>query len=222
VRRRGVIFDLDGTLLDTLADIGESTNQALAELGFPPHPLDSYRRFVGDGVPSLAKRALPPSHRDAESIARCAAGMRRAYAERWSRKTVPYPGIEALLDGLAERGVALAVLSNKPDEFCHVVIGHFFGSGRFRTVVGARPEAAHKPDPSSALEIARDLELEPREILYVGDTDTDMRTAVNAGMVAVGALWGFRDAEELSAAGARSLVRVPADVLDLLDAATNG
>jgi phosphoglycolate phosphatase len=216
VTLRAAIFDLDGTLLDTLADLGESMNEALGELGLPEHPLSAYRRFVGDGVTKLARRALPPERRDDETIARCIAGMRRIYGGRWDRKTVPYPGIPTLLERLAERGIALAVLSNKPDDMCRTVIARYFPATEFRAVVGARANVAHKPDPVSALEIARGLALAPREILYVGDTDTDMRTAVAAGMLPVGALWGFRDADELRASGASRLAKTPLDVIDLL------
>jgi len=213
---RAVLFDLDGTLLDTLADLGESMNAALAELACPEHPVDAYRRFVGDGMQNLARRALPPERRDASTIASCVERMLRVYGSRWDRETHAYPGIDELLRELERRHVLLAVLSNKPDDLTRAVIEHYFGAHRFAAVAGARPDAPRKPDPAGAIAIAAALECAPGDVLYVGDTDTDMCTAVAAGMVAVGALWGFRDAEELRASGARFLVQTPAEVLALL------
>jgi phosphoglycolate phosphatase len=214
--KRAVLFDLDGTLLDTLADLGESMNAALAELGCATHPLDAYRRFVGDGMQNLARRALPADRRDPATVASCVERMLGIYGERWDRETRPYPGIEALVAELERRGVPVAVLSNKPDDLTRAVVERYFGARRFAAVAGARADTQRKPDPAGALAIARALDCAPSTELYVGDTDTDMRTAVSAGMVPIGALWGFRDADELVASGARFLVGAPAEVLSLL------
>lgn len=214
---RAVLFDLDGTLLDSLADIGESMNAALVEHGYPSHPIAAYKRMVGDGVAMLTRRALPEGHRDDETIAACARAMRRVYAERWRTETRPYAGIHDLVDELRKRGMVLAVLSNKPDDFTRTVIEHYFGSGRFARVVGERAGIPRKPDPAAALTIARELDVEPADWLYVGDTDTDMRTAVGARMHPVGAAWGFRPVEELTRSGAREIADHPADVLRILD-----
>ena len=210
------MFDLDGTLLDTLADLGESMNTALADLGWPEHPLDAYRRFVGDGIHHLARRALPPEHGDAASIAAVAGRMLDIYATRWDRKTRAYPGIDDLLAELETDGVPMAVLSNKPDDLTRAAVERYFGAARFAAVAGARDDVARKPDPAAALAIAKAMARSASDVLYVGDTDTDMRTAVAAGMIPVGALWGFRDAAELNASGARFLVRTPAEVSRLL------
>lgn len=215
---RAVLFDLDGTLLDTLADLGESMNEALSEIGLPGHPLDRYRRFVGDGVAMLAERALPAARRDARTIDACVAAMRRIYGARWDRETRPYPGVEDLIATLRARGIPLAVLSNKPDDLTRVVVERFFPAGTFDAVAGARAGVERKPDPAAATAIASRLGVGPAQVLYIGDTNTDMQTAVRAGMHAVGALWGFRDADELTSAGARDLIAAPAEVLRLLDA----
>lgn len=217
---RAVLFDLDGTLLDTLSDIGEAMNAALVELGYPPHPLDSYKRFVGDGVEVLARRALPAEHRDEEAVHACVAGMRRVYQVRADVDTRPYDGIPELLEVLRERGLALAVLSNKPDDLTRVVIDRYFGARCFDDVVGARAGVPHKPDPAAALEIAHRLSVKPSRFLYVGDTDTDMRTALAAGMCPVGAAWGFRSVDELTRNGARFIAETPKDVLRCLDTCT--
>jgi len=215
-----ILFDLDGTLLDTLEDLADSCNAVLAARGLPTHPTDSYRVFVGDGMENLFRRALPQGRRDDEGEVRaCVEAMRVEYGKRWARKTVPYEGIRELLDGIAGRNVAAAVLSNKPHEFTVEMVDRFFGPGRFQAVFGARPGVAKKPDPAAALEVSRILAVPPSRFLYAGDTNTDMRTAVNAGMFPLGVLWGFRGAMELKEAGARTLIAHPGQILDLLGGA---
>jgi phosphoglycolate phosphatase len=212
-----VLFDLDGTLLDTLEDLGDSMNAALAAHGYPVHGMDAYRYFVGDGAENLVRRSLPESVRTDEAIVgSCVPLWRSEYARRWKDKTHLYDGIAEMLDGLHARGVRLAILSNKPHPAVREVVGHFFSSWRFDAAVGARPGIPMKPDAGAALQVARDMKIPPANFLYLGDTNTDMITAVAAGMFAVGALWGFRTEEELRAAGARALVSHPREVLDLL------
>ena len=207
-----VVFDLDGTLLDTLADIGESMNEVLEMRGYPSHPLESYREFIGDGVGLLAEQALPRAARDAATIADCVTAMRAVYGERWDRRTRPYDGVPEMLAALARAGLRLAVLSNKPHDMTQLVTARMLPDVSFEAVVGARPGVPRKPDPTAALAIASDLGVSPASIAYVGDTSTDMRTAVAAGMFAIGATWGFRTAAELKAAGADVLAERPADV----------
>jgi phosphoglycolate phosphatase len=211
-----VLFDLDGTLLDTLADLADSGNWALGQLGFAEHPTEAYKYFVGDGVENLVRRAVPAGRNDAATVARGAALVREAYAQRWAEKTRPYPGVPELLDALLARAMPMAVLSNKPDDFTHLCVEKLLPRWSFATIVGARPSLARKPDPAGALMIAERLGLAPAEILYLGDTNTDMQTAVAAGMFPVGALWGFRTAEELTASGAQRLIRRPAELLELV------
>jgi len=217
MRYEAVLFDLDGTLLDTLEDLADSTNAALAALGYPPHPLDAYRTLVGDGIHNLARRALPEGRRDEETVLRCVDAIRAEYARRWDARTRPYPGVPELLDALSGRGVRMAILSNKPDGATRRVVERLLPGWDFALVLGAREGVPLKPDPAAALEVAARLGLRPEEMLYLGDTNTDMQTARAAGMRAVGALWGFRDAEELRQAGAQELICRPEELLRFLD-----
>ena len=213
---RAVLFDLDGTLLDTLDDIAGAMNAVLADWGLPEHPVAAYRRFIGDGAVWLARRVLPDARRDEETVRRCVAAFRAQYAARGDPETRPYPGIPELLEALAGRGLRLAVLSNKPHEFTVALVQRLLGRFSIEPVLGSRPGVPNKPDPTSALEIAGQLGIAPGEWLYAGDTGTDMETAARAGMAAVGVLWGFRGADELTAAGARQLIRHPGELLALL------
>jgi phosphoglycolate phosphatase len=211
-----VLFDLDGTLLDTLGDLADSMNAALERLGYPPHPPAAYCYFVGEGVEILAFRALPEAHRAPTDVARCVGVMAEEYATRCLVRTRPYPGIPALLDALAARGIKTAVLSNKPDRFTQELVAKALASWRFAAVRGALPGAPVKPDPTAARELAEKLAVPPGEFLYLGDTGVDMQTAVAAGMYPVGVRWGFRPAEELLAGGARTLLARPEELLGLL------
>ncbi len=213
---RAVIFDLDGTLLDTLQDISDSMNAVLGRLELPAHLPEAYRRFVGDGVERLVWRALPKEKRDEEMVRHGVALLSEEYGRRWDATTRPYPGIPGLLDSLATRGMPLAVLSNKPDHFTRLSVSRLLPSWRFHPVLGARPGVPKKPDPAAALEISSTLGVSPELILYLGDSGVDMRTATAAGMCAVGATWGFRPAAELREHGARTLIEIPSDLLALL------
>ncbi|MDA8159725.1 MAG: HAD family hydrolase [Desulfobacteraceae bacterium] len=215
---QAVLFDLDGTLLDTLTDLAESMNAALASLGLPGHPRQAYRYFVGDGMETLARRVLPATRRDEETLARCLAAMREEYGRRWSEQTRPYPGIPDLLDRLAGLGLRLAILSNKPDEFTRRMVNHFLPGWPWSEVRGQRPGTPRKPAPDGALAIAQSLSLPPARFFYLGDTNTDMQTAIASGMYPLGALWGFRTASELLAAGGRELLQHPRELLSLLHA----
>lgn len=213
---QALVFDLDGTLLDSLADIGESMNSALESMGLNGHPLSDYRGFVGDGVRLLAERALPPERRDRESVDTCVVRMRQVYAPRAARRTRPYKGVPVLLDALEERGLPKAILSNKPHDLTVALVRAQLGRWGFEVVYGERSGIPRKPDPTGALEIATGLGLEPGSILYVGDTPTDMETARAAGMSSVGVTWGFRDECELRAAGADRIVHEPERILGIL------
>ena len=211
-----MLFDLDGTLLDTLEDLADSMNAALRQLGFPPHPLEPYKYFVGDGVVNLVARALPEGHRDETTVARAVELMRSIYGEHWADKTRPYPGVPELLDALVERGVKMAVLSNKPNDSTQLCVAKLLPNWRFDAVIGQSKTIPPKPDPSGVREIVARLGVPVEQFLYLGDTNTDMQTANAAGMFPVGALWGFRPAEELREAGARVLIERPGDLLGLL------
>ena len=234
---RAVLFDLDGTLADTLADLANAVNHALITLDCPTHLLSAYRYFVGDGARNLILRALPSDK--ASLVDKGLALMRAHYYAHCFYKTRLYPGIPELVANLHKRGLKLAVFSNKPDVFTKRMVAHFFGGdcsrepargdvsppaasrlaatvGPFDAVQGHEAPWPIKPDPTVALEIAKELDVPVAEWIYLGDTNTDMWTARAAGMFAVGALWGFRDQEELLGDGAQHLVANPQELLHLL------
>lgn len=217
MKHQAVIFDVDGTLLDSLEDLADSMDVVLRQNDFPVHSLDRYKYFVGNGMENLVRRARPEERRGDEAlVAECFDRMREEYAERWNAKTRPYEGIPELLDALAGLNVRMSVLSNKPHDFTRKVVGELLGRWRFDYVFGERLSVPRKPDPAAALEIAGLSGISPGRFLYLGDTATDMRTATAAGMFAVGALWGFRMADELLSAGAMALIRNPLELLPLL------
>jgi phosphoglycolate phosphatase len=212
-----VLFDLDGTLLDTLGDIADAVNAALDRLGFPGHETAAYRYLTGDGARAMAERSLPESKKDEATVAECIRIFRSEYASRWGTKTRPYPGIPDMLAGLVRRKVKISVLSNKLDEFTRRAVRDFLPGFDFSIVMGARPDLPPKPDPAGALLIARELQVPPLQTIYLGDTGVDMMTAVRAGMFPVGALWGFRDEKELRENGARAVIDTPGDLLKYID-----
>ncbi|MBA4393273.1 MAG: HAD family hydrolase [Desulfobacca sp.] len=216
MKHKAILFDLDGTLLDTIEDIADSMNQVLSRFGFTRHDTEAYKTFVGDGVESMVRQVLPMESLDDVLVARCVAAMREEYGRRWDKKTRPYPGIPELLDALLQRGFPMAILSNKPHDFSQLVVAKQLSRWPFQVVLGARPSVPKKPDPAAALEIAGIMHLPPNRFLYLGDTSTDMKTAVAAGMFPLGALWGFRTAQELTTHGARALLEKPQDVLHYL------
>lgn len=214
MRCRAVIFDLDGTLLDTLADLANAMNAVLGRNGFPPHGREAYKRMVGDGVRMLVHRALPEAHRSDAILEALVPQMRAEYRLRQIEHTRPYPGIPDLLDALRAHHLPMAILTNKPHETTVALVGALLAPWPFDIVQGECPEIPRKPDPAGALRIASTFGIPTHEIFYLGDTDTDMITATAAGMVAVGVLWGFRSAEELLAHGARMLIEEPRELLN--------
>lgn len=207
------LWDLDGTLVDSLEDIAAAMNQVLERLGLPVHVLEAYRGFVGEGVEVLADRSLPESRRDDETRRRAVAIMREIYGENPLNKTKPYDGIVEALNEIHLRGLSLSVLTNKLHGPAEEIVSACFPDHPFQKIVGARPDVPKKPDPAAALAIARELGVAPEKFIYFGDTAIDMKTAASAGMFPVGVLWGFRGPEELLPAGARMLVKSPADLL---------
>ncbi len=217
----GVIFDLDGTLLDTLGDLSAAANAVLKACGYPEHPEDRYRDFVGRGVRRLFQRALPPEHCSDRDIARAVAAMRSHYARCWACRTRPYPGIPAMLYDLKQGGVPMAVFSNKDETFVQRIVEHFFGSGIFLAVRGARQGQPLKPAPDGALALANELGCAPGNVWLLGDSDVDIDTAQAAGMASLGAAWGFRGAGELRSAGALHILRHPGELSALCRDARN-
>ncbi len=213
---QAVIFDLDGTLLDTLADLADAMNRVLEMQGFPSHPLEAFRYFVGNGARKLVLRALPPERRCDADIDRSLAAFRTEYRQTWNVRTGPYAGVTDMLTALAEKRIPLAVLTNKPQDFAEHCVQEYFTSGVFTEVRGQQEAVPMKPDPAGAYAVARNLGLPPQTCLYLGDSDVDMLTAVNAGMFPVGAAWGFRTEAELEQAGAASIIKHPRKLLDLV------
>jgi len=216
MRHKAVLFDLDGTLLDALKDIADSVNLALDRLGFPQHELEAYKYFVGDGREALAIRVLPEDHRDAITFGRLVAYINEEYSKRWSNNTRPYQGIPEMLQALTDLGIKMTILSNKPQGSTEEMVYRLLPQWHFEPVVGALPSVPKKPDPTAAMRIAEQLEIPPTEFLYLGDSDVDMKTATVADMYPVGALWGFRTADELLASGAKELIQNPVDLIRFL------
>jgi phosphoglycolate phosphatase len=212
---RAAIFDLDGTLLDTLQDLADSANEALTAAGLPVHPVDSYRTFVGEGIHKLVQGILPDEQRDDETVAHVLALYRAAYGRRWNATTRPYAGIPETLHELSFKPVKLAVLSNKPQKATELCIAQLLPGNPFQLVYGQRDNVPRKPDPAGALEIARAFQVPPGECLFIGDTKTDMLTATRAGMRAIGVSWGFRPVAELTEHGAERVINHPAELLEL-------
>jgi phosphoglycolate phosphatase len=211
-----VIFDMDGTLLDTIEDIADSMNEALSRMGFAGHPVNTYLAFVGDGIEALAERSLPESERAAQTVAEAVRIMREVYAERWSVKSRPYAGIGDVLDGLSSLNIPMSILSNKLDGFTKAMAASLLADWTFVEVRGLVPGGTRKPDPAGALECARLMGVDPAACILVGDSGIDMETAVRAGMAGFGALWGYQDRERLLARGARVLMEDPRELLGYL------
>jgi phosphoglycolate phosphatase len=209
-----VLFDLDGTLLDSVGELADSMNAVLSARGLPQHAVADYKLFVGAGAAQLVERALPVALRDPPTIEQCLAELVAAYRERW-HLSVLYDGIAELLDALTARSTPMIILSNKPDDFTNLIAGRCLARWRFAAVRGALPDVPRKPDPTSALQLAEQLAVAPADIAYLGDTGIDMETARRAGMYGIGVLWGFRGRQELIDHGARALIARPAELLSL-------
>jgi len=217
MRQQAVIFDLDGTLLDTLADLGTSVNRVLAERGLPTHELEAFRWFIGDGSAMLIARALPPEERLPETIQSCLQALLEDYGQNWNTFTRPFDGIPALLQTLSQRHVPTSVVTNKPHRFAVPMTAYFF-EPPFRCVFGQRDGIPKKPDPFQALAAAQEMHVPPADCIFLGDSAIDIQTARSAGMLAVGVAWGFRPVEELHDAGAAHVIDRPLDLLTLMNA----
>lgn len=215
---KAVIFDLDGTLLDTLKDLADSGNDVLRARGMPTHSVDAYRTFIGNGMMSLVQDIFPPENRpaDGEESEVILAEYREAYGRNWKNTTCIFPGMGELLDRLQEKGIPVGVLSNKAHDFTVKCVDAFLADWKWDVVLGARDGVEKKPHPAGAIEAATLVGCEPGECAYVGDSDVDMFTAVNAGMLPVAVSWGFRSEEELREAGAKVFLKEPAELIKLL------
>lgn len=209
-----VLFDLDGTLLDTREDVGNAMNRVLASKGLPTHTTEQYGIFLGSGARSLVIRALPEDQRDDGTVAECLNTFRLDYQQNCTIKTAPYTGIPELLDELVTQKIMLGILTNKPQDTTAVCVRELLSRWPFEVVIGQRDGQPTKPDPSGALEAAREMGVAPEKVLYVGDTAVDMETALRAGMDPVGVAWGFREIDELVASGAHVVIHHPLELLD--------
>jgi len=209
------IFDLDGTLLDTLTDLATACNLALRQLGLPEHPEDAYRFFVGKGMRTLMEKIVPIDSPMA-LIDDCAKRFGKQYQQSWHEKSKPYPGVEELMTRLLAAGVGIAILSNKPHDFTLQCVRHFFPAADFLRVFGLRDGHPRKPDPASALELAAIAGLQPKNCFFIGDSVIDMTTGANAGMKTIGVTWGFRGLEGLKDSPARYLAETAADIYRLV------
>jgi phosphoglycolate phosphatase len=214
---KAAIFDLDGTLLDTLGELAVTTNYVLEHNGIPSHPLDRYRYFVGEGSEVLIRNALGPLSSDTALVKKCLSEFLTHYRENCGNGTRPYDGIVELLTELKNRDVKLAVLSNKPHDLTLKNIDLFLSQFPFVRIFGQRDGIPKKPDPGVARDLVTELNVLPQECLYLGDTAIDMKTAVGAGVYPVGVLWGFRGRDELLQNGALKLIETPLDLLPILD-----
>ena len=218
---RAAIFDLDGTLADTIGDLGGAVNAVLSAHGFPEHSPQIYKSMVGDGFAMLMRRALPPSIAAPEAGNESLFGIlvqeaAAEYSRRSLATTKPFPGVEVLLAALSERGVVLSVLTNKPDQMAKHMVASLFPRIPFLAVVGDKASAPRKPDPSGALAIASLAQIPPSLFAFIGDSGVDMRTGVASGMLPLGASWGYRSIAELKESGAAGILDKPFDLLAYL------
>ena len=218
---KGVIFDLDGTLADTLTDIAGSMNRVLEASGFPIHRVEEYKLLVGRGLDNLVLQSLPVDARAPGVAAELLSEMVVDYNAHCLDETCLYPGIESLLVQLATLKIKMAVFSNKAEPLTLKIVGHLLGDVKFVQVMGACPDFPKKPDPAGALAISKKMGIPAHEIVYVGDSDVDMITANRAGMVPVGVAWGFRSAEELLNHGAKFLLNQASDLIAVLKGLKN-
>lgn len=212
---KAFIFDLDGTLIDSLADIAESINRMLDARGYPRCQQEVFKQMVGDGMEKLVERALPQDVRNEALIKVCVEEYRAHYDTLWNAQTRPYPGIVEMLKTLQARGMKLGVISNKAHRFTVPMTEHFFGADVFDHILGQRTEVPRKPSPDAAHEMATFLGLRTDEMAYVGDSGIDMQFAKSSGMRAVGVRWGFRSEAELIECGADVLLSSPAELFNL-------
>jgi len=209
---KAVVFDLDGTLADSIADIGDAMNRVLESKGFPGHSYRDYKYFVGKGLKNLVLASLPENHRPDALIDECYALMLEDYGRNYLVKTRLYDGIQELINMLYDKGIRMAVLSNKAEEMTKKVVSELLGDEKIEVVLGMKPSLPRKPDPAGAVFISEKFGIPRKQFAYIGDTNTDMQTAVNAGMLPVGVIWGFRSKQELIESGAGFLLAHPMEL----------
>ena len=213
---KAVIFDLDGTLINSLNDIADSMNRVLCQKGYKTHEYDAYRYFIGKGLRNLVRSAMPETERTEENVNKLYGELLLEYEQNLLHNTVLYKGIPELLHALNSKNIPVCILSNKADAFTQKIHSELLGEWKFELVLGASNAFPRKPSPDAAWHICKTIGLAPSEVLYVGDSSVDMETAQAAGMYAVGVTWGFRCRQELTESGAKMLIDNPMDLLDCL------
>lgn len=214
---KAVVFDLDGTLIDSIEDLGNAVNKSLKLYGFPVHELEKYRYFIGGGAKVMVTRALPEDKRSDENIAKCLEKFNEIYDETFVNNTSLYDEIPELLNILIQKKLNVAILTNKPIQFTLKFVENLLSEWSFDMVVGSGDGLPRKPDPAGANKIMNYLNVNASEVIYLGDSGVDMKTAVKSGMLPVGVLWGFRDAEELLIHGAKHLISKPLELLNIIE-----
>ena len=213
---KGIIFDLDGTLADTQKDLADSMNRILMQNNYPTHPYDAYKLFVGKGLKMLVTNTLPESARKNSVVEPMLEALIADYRENCLNKTELYPGIPELLEILSTRKIPMLVFTNKDHDLAVIVCNALLKPYNFETILGRIDSRPRKPNPAGALLLAKQINISPAEMLYIGDTDNDMICAKRAGMPSVGVLWGFRTEKELRENGANFIVNEPKEIINLL------
>jgi len=213
--KKAIIFDLDGTLLDTLTDIMESVNNVLSKYDFPTHEMHAYKYFIGNGIEVLTRKAFPKDITESE-FRNYFQEVKQEYESRQTLRTKPYNGIEEMLTKLIEKNISISILSNKPHEFTIPTVKHFFPNIEFSVVFGSRNGIDRKPSSDAVFEILKKLNLKKEECFFVGDTAIDMQTSVNAGVDGIGVSWGFRTIKELQDNGAKYIIDSPSEIFKLI------
>lgn len=213
---KAVLFDLDGTLVDSLTDLADAVNQALEKKGYPTHPVEAFKYFVGDGIPKMIERALPEDKRDQNTIDEIRNDFSPYYTVHYADNTYAYDGMPELVNNLKAKGFTVAVVTNKAQDMADIVVKSLYGDV-FDLIFGKRDGIPAKPDPTAALMAMEQLRLKPDECVFIGDSGMDVATAVNSGAVPVGELWGFRKKDELLANGAKYIISKPQELLDIIE-----
>ncbi len=213
---RAIIFDLDGTLVNSLEDLADATNYGLGIMGIKSHPVEAFKTFVGDGTIKLCERALADITDDSSEVSRLHTMFSDYYNAHCMDKTKPYQGIMELLNKLKQQNIIIAVASNKPDEFSKHIVKKIFGENIFSVIMGKSPLRDTKPAPDIIFEILKNLGVSRNEAIMAGDSNVDILTAKNAGIASIGCTWGFRTRQELIDAGAANIADKPEDILKFL------
>ena len=222
MKYHAAIFDMDGTLIDSLEDLADSVNEAMDHYGFDHHTLEEYRYFVGNGARKLIKRSIPKDKaNDEDFVSEVLEYYNGCYERRLTNKTKPYEGIIEMLQKLQSLNIPLGVCTNKQQFAADKIVSAIFPTNTFGAVIGDSEGMPRKPDPTKVLKIAAQFKVEPKHVAYFGDTSVDMETAHNAGFLSVGVTWGFRPKSELIESGAEILIDHPSELWKYVDFESN-